>query len=75
MRNPAELAALRTAVFRGIAANKEVKAIAVETKTAETYIYTMLYRADYEKMLLSPEERFAVQQMRAGKGKFVAKRK
>ncbi len=66
-RTPEEFAKFRAAIFSGIAAGKEVKAIALETGAEETYIYSVLRRSGYEKMLLSPTERYAIDQMRKGK--------
>ncbi len=63
-RTPEEAAKFRTAIFAGITAGKEVKDIAVELDAPESHIYTLLRRGGYEKMILSPEERFVMTQYR-----------
>lgn len=70
-RTPEEAAELQNACVRAIADNLEVKAIAADLQIRQTYVYTILRRMGYEKVIVSPDERWAVHQMRAGKGKFV----
>jgi hypothetical protein len=74
VRTPAESAQFREAIFRGIAAGKEVKSIAAEVGATHTYVHTVLQRSGYEKAFLSPNEHFTLKQLRAGKGKFVEKK-
>ncbi len=64
MRTPEQLAALRTAVFRGIASGEDIKAIADKTGSSESYIYTVLRRSGYEAMYLSVEERWHIKNLR-----------
>jgi hypothetical protein len=71
-RTPEESAKFREAIFKGIAAGKEVKEIAPLAGCEEAYVYVILRRAGYQKMILSPEEHFILKQLRTGKGKFVA---
>ncbi len=69
-RTPEELAQFRAAIFAGITAGKEVKAIATELDTEESYVYSVLRNAGYEKMLLSTDERFIIHQSRTRRGLF-----
>ena len=66
-RTEAETDALKNACVRGIADSREVKDIAAQLGVAETYVYTILRRMGYEKVILSVDERWVIAQLRAKK--------
>jgi hypothetical protein len=70
-RTPEEAQALKNRVVAAICAGHTVRAIAIDNATTETYIYTSQRRIGFEKMLLSVDERWVIDQLRQKKGKFV----
>jgi hypothetical protein len=72
-RTPDEAQALKNRVVAAICAGHTVRGIAIDNATTDTYIYTILRRLGFEKMLLSVDERWVINQLRQKKGKFVEK--
>lgn len=65
-----EADALRQGCVAGIAEGLEIKAIASKLCICQTYARTILARMGYEKTILSVDERWAIRQIRAGKGHY-----